>query len=113
MAGSCIGVILLVMVLEALRRGAREYDAFIMRRFAMARGPGYGGVAGVSEDSDENNKTPRVRTLGTPPSSRKSTRFKPSLLQQVVRATMHMCQFAVAYFVRLLRSSCKKKMQSR
>jgi len=31
-AGSCIGVIFLVLCLEALRRLGREYDAFILRR---------------------------------------------------------------------------------
>ncbi|KAJ6020510.1 hypothetical protein N7540_006014 [Penicillium herquei] len=31
-AGSCIGVILLVILLEGLRRLGREYDAFIFRR---------------------------------------------------------------------------------
>lgn len=34
-AGSCIGVICLVIVLEFLRRVAREYDAFIVHRAQM------------------------------------------------------------------------------
>ncbi|KAI1814528.1 ctr copper transporter [Poronia punctata] len=33
MAGTCIGVFLLVVSLEFVRRAGREYDAFIIRRF--------------------------------------------------------------------------------
>lgn len=36
-AGSCIGVICLVLCLEALRRLGREYDAFILRRARQRR----------------------------------------------------------------------------
>ena len=97
MAGSCIGVILLVMVLEGLRRASREYDAFIIRQHAAI-------VASCApahriSDTDSDNKTANVQATTMQPASRL---FKPSLIQQLVRALLHMLQFAVAYFVMLL-----------
>lgn len=35
-AGSCIGVILLVMSLELLRRLGKEYDRYILREYQQA-----------------------------------------------------------------------------
>ncbi|KAK5170966.1 uncharacterized protein LTR77_004110 [Saxophila tyrrhenica] len=107
MAGSCIGVILLVMALEALRRGSREYDAYIVGSFAAttttsATSAGYSGVgvgAGGS-NSESGEKDARVRIGAPAPCAPR--RFKPTLLQQLVRAGLHMLQFAVAYFVMLL-----------
>lgn len=100
MAGSCIGVILLVMVLEALRRASREYDAYIIRQH-MASTPTSmpsGGRGPSESDSENNGKGPAVASAAACPQPKRS--FKPSLVQQLVRATLHMCQFAVAYFVR-------------
>lgn len=96
MAGSCIGVILLVMSLELLRRASREYDGYIIRQHQAANPPT--STRGPSE-TDSDNKTPTAQATACP-APRVS--FKPSLLQQLVRSTLHMLQFAVAYFVMLL-----------
>ena len=96
MAGSCIGVICLVMALEALRRASREYDAYIARAHVVANPP---PSAQRSGDSDSDNKTPFVPCAGFPSANR---RFTPTLFQQLIRALLHMLQFAVAYFVMLL-----------
>ncbi|RAL11292.1 high-affinity Cu transporter CTR3 [Aspergillus homomorphus CBS 101889] len=121
-AGTCIGVISLVLCLEFLRRVGREYEAFIVQRarrryqFLSCRasetslaGPSAATTAAAGHASttfnpkapaapatlcnDINNDT--TATHPPPP-------FRPSLIEQLVRATLHMLQFAVAYFVMLL-----------
>lgn len=96
MAGSCIGVILLVMSLELLRRGSKEYDAYIVRQHLAANPP---SASRASSDGNSDSKAPTASAAPVPPSKRS---FKPNLVQQLVRATLHMLQFAVAYFVMLL-----------
>jgi copper transporter 1 len=98
-AGSCIGVLLLVISLEALRRASREYDAYIMR--AHLKNTTFPSVttARVQDVSDDPGKTPS--TQSTTPLLTPQT-FTPNLFQQLVRAFLHMAQFAVAYIVMLL-----------
>jgi copper transporter 1 len=123
-AGSCIGVICLVIVLEFLRRIAREYDAFIIHRAQMRAQylvpsaqtqPGAATPSPASESDSAigigNNgagahKTP-ANTSTAPaaasgPGSAAPFRVRPSLIEQFIRALLHMLQFAVAYFVMLL-----------
>ncbi|KAI6328930.1 hypothetical protein MCOR07_004535 [Pyricularia oryzae] len=69
-AGSCIGIVLLVVCLEGLRRSVKEFDRLLARRHA------------ASPDA--------------------ALPFRPSALQQGVRAALHTAQFAVAYFIMLL-----------
>jgi solute carrier family 31 (copper transporter), member 1 len=88
-AGSCIGVILLVMLLELLRRSVKEYDRYIIRKH-IARQP-------ATATSDSANILPKDGDVI--PSARGG--YKPTLLEQAVRALLHTCQFAVAYFVML------------
>ncbi|KAL4890871.1 Ctr copper transporter family-domain-containing protein [Aspergillus ambiguus] len=114
-AGSCIGVICLVLCLEFLRRIGREYDAFIVRRarlraqyFALPSdstkpSASSSSAAGVTDSSSNGGGNafscapPRSQTNNTP-----QPPFRPSLVEQTVRALLHMLQFAVAYFVMLL-----------
>ncbi|KAK6064526.1 ctr copper transporter [Seiridium cupressi] len=77
-AGSCIGVILLVMSLEFLRRTVKEYDSYLVRTHAIKREASSDG-----KDSGFDNG------------------FRPNVFQQAFRAFLHMVQFAVAYFVML------------
>jgi copper transporter 1 len=97
-AGSCIGVIFLVMSLEFLRRLSKEYDRYIIKQ-ARAK-----FLVPDPHSSEENlpGKTPTCASVSTTPACRPNTSFKPNLLQQMIRATLHMLQFAVAYFVMLL-----------
>ncbi|KAJ5677556.1 uncharacterized protein N7477_003189 [Penicillium maclennaniae] len=79
-AATCIGVILLVMLVEFCRRIGREYDAFLVRQFqrqALARFP----------HSDQG--VGRITFRTTP-------------LQQFVRAVIHALTFGGAYIVMLL-----------
>jgi hypothetical protein len=93
MAGSCIGVILLVMSLEALRRASREYDAYIGRQHAAAHPA---PTARVPSDTDSDHKGANVQATPCAPAPK---RVMPTLLQQMVRSVLHMAQFAVAYIV--------------
>ncbi|CCF38415.1 copper transporter ctr4 [Colletotrichum higginsianum] len=98
-AGSLIGVILLVILLEALRRAVKEYDRYLIRTH-KARYADAGAASPSSASADDHAKGPSssaaaVRSNVVPP-------FRPNVFQQAVRALIHVCQFAVAYFVMLL-----------
>lgn len=102
-AGSCIGVLLLVMLLELLRRMVKEYDALLVRKHSTTNNVGAPAAAGRaqqggSDSGESKNHALSVQPVGTIPSGR----FRPTVLEQAVRALLHMCQFAVAYFVMLL-----------
>lgn len=133
-AGSCIGVICLVLCLEFLRRVGREYDAFIIRRAKLRHQylssehssasasllqtpknePSGNGTGSDSDQQqppqqqDENKATTTTAATTTTTRTR-PTPFdgdqlviRPTLVEQFVRATLHLFQFAVAYFIMLL-----------
>jgi copper transporter 1 len=101
------------MSLEALRRLAKEYDAYIIRRRIAALDSsspptttttGATTAVGSGDEDDDVNKPAATSTLlasatGAHTATRK---FTPTLPQQLIRATFHLLQFAVAYFVMLL-----------
>ncbi|KAJ5920896.1 hypothetical protein N7466_009222 [Penicillium verhagenii] len=154
-AGSCIGIILLVMVLEALRRAGREYEACILRRARLrhlylsalpsdvpaprnVKGNPDSIVKGTpipqnkiighsihsdndsitpftgnslpSKNSDEIHNNGGIRTGAESDNSEALNNiclsnfgpYRPSPVEQFVRALFHMMQFAVAYFIMLL-----------
>ncbi|PQE25705.1 Ctr copper transporter family protein [Rutstroemia sp. NJR-2017a BBW] len=96
-AGSCIGVILLVMSLEFLRRASKEYDRYIVRQ-ASQNNRQITSVDASTVKAPSDGSDVAVTTRAAP----FATHFRPSLLQQAIRAGFHMVQFAVAYFVMLL-----------
>ncbi|KAK0631520.1 Ctr copper transporter [Immersiella caudata] len=91
-AGSCIGVILLVMLLELLRRSVKEYDRYLVRKHLAGQT--------TAASSDRANILPKDSDVVTVAPLQNG--YKPKLLEQAVRALLHTCQFAVAYFVMLL-----------
>ncbi|KAH0437113.1 hypothetical protein CcaCcLH18_03981 [Colletotrichum camelliae] len=98
-AGSCIGVLLLTMSLEMLRRAVKEYDRYLIRNH-QARWADAGSSVPSSESAGDHTKGPSTTVAaangtGIPP-------FRPNILQQAIRALLHMVQFAVAYFIMLL-----------
>ncbi|KAJ5574275.1 uncharacterized protein N7459_008702 [Penicillium hispanicum] len=155
-AGSCIGVIALVLCLELLRRVGREYDAFILRRARLRRtylsdsasglpatitkansrnipgphatpkkqkGTSYCANTPSSDDlitpipdtnsdgkaGEQNHAvTADINSSANVTSQRDSIdsasleSYRPSPVEQVIRALLHMLQFAVAYFIMLL-----------
>lgn len=103
----------MVILLEGLRRLSKEYDALILRNHISKtrQSPSSTSVitnGGETEPSNNNssNKEKKISTsallrrLSTPHATAAS--FRPSLLQQGVRALLHMLQFALAYFIMLL-----------
>lgn len=88
-AASCIGVILLVVTLEALRRLGKEYDAHILRKFQNNVAARATEVQSLNA-SNANFTGPQFAT------------FRPSPLQQLVRSIIHTVTFGVAYIIMLL-----------
>ncbi|CAI9637695.1 ctr copper transporter [Alternaria burnsii] len=104
-AGSCIGVVLLVILLEFLRRAAKEYDRYIVSQYFKKLAPlTIGSSASSSSSNDGTTKTPAATTTSAAraPTPITTSKFRPSVMQQAIRAALHMCAFAVAYFVMLL-----------
>ena len=93
-AGSCIGVIGLVVALEFLRRLGKEYDRRLVE--ASIGGPEAGTAGSSDRDMSSTKGLSGVRGM------RRRVEFRPSLWQQTIRAALHMLQFAAAYFVMLL-----------
>ena len=109
-AGSCIGVIFLVMSLAFLRRLHRSYDAAIARSLAR-RQPLAQRSQSLPDSSNDDCKGANEGSTGAanissrmllPPFEFRAASPRPTLLQQTLRALLHMVQFAVAYFVMLL-----------
>ena len=101
-AGSCIGVILLVIALEFLRRSQREYDAY------LRKSSGSSTIERVNSDS-ENSRTGlsksddvRVRALDNRGSGYLTGGPRLKWWQHVIRSLLYMLQFAVGYFIMLL-----------
>lgn len=96
-AGSCIGVILLTMSLEFLRRAVKSYDRYLIRHHeASSRG----------SDASSPVEHPEGETAGKQNGEASCapvyvTPFRPNAFQQAIRALLHMVQFAVAYIIML------------
>jgi len=104
-AGSCIGVLLLVIVLEALRRASREYDAYIARSHQEKNNTSSPPLTAASSRLEEANDPATTKVSSTQATATpllQAQTFTPNIFQQLVRAFLHMAQFAVAYFVMLL-----------
>ncbi|KAL1840815.1 hypothetical protein VTJ49DRAFT_7714 [Mycothermus thermophilus] len=117
-AATCIGVVLLVVFLEVLRRIGREYDEHIQRQFAarvalITSGTPVEPAASSSSSSsapadgaDPNPASCCTPAVPAPQAAEALTpqtvTFRASPLQQFVRAVIHAATFGVAYIVMLL-----------
>jgi copper transporter 1 len=111
-AGSCIGVICLVLSLEFLRRAGREYNSFIVRkaRLRQSSSPpllGNNTCSSACRGTKNDIITPvdtQKQATSAPVASFAQclTPYRPSLIEHTIRSLLHMVQFAVAYFVMLL-----------
>lgn len=118
-AASCIGVILLVVSLEFFRRLSKEYDRYILQRFkqsivTLGQNPtpqksdsilatATATTAATTTLPDTSYTSNTDSCLADPTTALPSTfHFRPTLLQQSIRALLHMVTFAIAYFVMLL-----------
>ncbi|KAK4182524.1 Ctr copper transporter family-domain-containing protein [Podospora australis] len=84
--GTCICVLLLVMLLELLRRSISEQPTVVATT---------AGSEVKTSGSDDGATVPVCSPVS-------SAGYRPSFLEQAVRAFLHTAQFAVAYFVMLL-----------
>jgi len=111
MAGSCIGVILLVMTLELFRRASKEYDRYIIQTARSSAAVATAAMATTTAASPPTYSSekdiesfPKVADIAVTHTHAAPVRgnVKVTILQQAVRATLHMVQFMIAYFVMLL-----------
>ena len=86
-AASCIGIVLLVVSVEFMRRIGQEYDNSVVRQWhrqaAVARDRAIEGSQGSSTCSE-------------------MTMFRATPLQQLIRALIHAATFGAAYIIMLL-----------
>ncbi|KAG6157817.1 hypothetical protein E4U11_005056 [Claviceps purpurea] len=105
-AGSCIGVFLLTLVLELLRRSIKEYDRYLIRQHrsrhqttSSATESTTGFATGSATPPNTKNCAAAVSSItcgkAVPP-------FRPNALQQGVRAFLHLLAFFVGYILMLL-----------
>lgn len=111
-AGSCIGVVCLVISLEFLRRAGREYDSYIIRQARLRQS----STGALRQDTCDSNACPSAENeSNTPDPSKQATAaaksasiarvsapYRPSLLEHTLRSLIHMVQFAVAYIIMLM-----------
>ena len=100
-AGSCIGVIFLVMSLEFLRRAQREFDRYLTRsksRSIRSLGDSSTESSNDFDRSGIGKDTNIVRVRA----SRVEYKAQLRLWQHVIRSFLYMMQFAVGYFIMLL-----------
>lgn len=106
-AATCIGVVLMVVLLEALRRLSREYDEHIQREFAarvalITAGAAAGGeTADPATDGGSGSNNANAAAAVVEPAQTTVT-FRASPLQQLVRALLHTATFGLAYIIMLL-----------
>ncbi|KAI0881581.1 Ctr copper transporter family-domain-containing protein [Annulohypoxylon maeteangense] len=99
-AGSCIGVILLAITLEGLRRSVKEYDRYLIRKNIS------GGLVAVTR-AESPKIDPPTTAASAPvssvtPSAACAASYRPKVWEQAIRALLHTAQFIVAYFLMLL-----------
>ncbi|GAB1311466.1 hypothetical protein MFIFM68171_01676 [Madurella fahalii] len=114
-AATCIGVILLVVLLEGLRRLGKEYDEHIQRDFqARMSLIANGGVGGPRQQQQSPSSAAAAAPVcptavaGSPGSgggealAPQMVTFRASPLQQLIRSVIHAATFGLAYIVMLL-----------
>lgn len=92
-AGACIAAVLLVTALEMLRRAAREYDRHLIKTHVDRYQIACSAMIVQAKDSGSDSESavkPRIPTL------------RPTVVQQGIRAFLHMLQFGLAYIIMLL-----------
>lgn len=94
-AATCIGTILLVMAMEALRRLGKEYDDWILRGF-QAR------AASTTAANTSSKSATKTTVIASDSTGLRTVVFRASPLQQAVRAVLHAISLGVAYIVMLL-----------
>ncbi|KAF5616304.1 copper transport [Fusarium sp. NRRL 52700] len=89
MAATCIGVILLVILVEFFRRMGKEYDALLQRGFQR-------------QATTHNVALAAAGCTGAVVPTSQTLTYRASALQQFIRAFIHAVTFAGAYIIMLL-----------
>ncbi|KAL2891648.1 Copper transport protein ctr4 [Ceratocystis lukuohia] len=119
-AGSCIGVVLMVVMLEFLRRSSKEFDRWLIAQHIAAYtggaaaigavGAGARAASATSEGAGSDkagmgcgaSSTPAAAAAVAVASQPTVPPFRPNVWQQATRALLHVMQFALAYIIMLL-----------
>ncbi|KAK0389860.1 hypothetical protein NLU13_3433 [Sarocladium strictum] len=107
MAASCIGIALLVVLLEFLRLMGKKYDAMIL---AQMKRRGNVILAATSPFSDEDTTNSKGARQSCRPATQSSARgrkivLRVSPVQQLLRAVLYAVTFFIAYIIMLLAMS--------
>lgn len=96
MVATCIGIILLAVLVEFARRIGKEYDAFLTRQFQRQ----------ASHQARSGSLSVIPGTCSTESVTSSTLTFRASLLQQLLRALVHAVTFGGAYVTMLLVMYC-------
>ncbi|OTB02654.1 hypothetical protein M426DRAFT_13255 [Hypoxylon sp. CI-4A] len=97
-AGLCIGIVLLVMLLELLRRAIKTYDSYLIHQHQKTTASL--AASALNRSTDTANGALIVKEGGTIAVS--AVPFRPNIWQQAIRALLHTLHFALAYWIMLL-----------
>lgn len=97
---SCIGIALLVVMLEFLRRSQRELDRYIARKTCCATTATTPNTSVTKVDDQRNSAISLLREW-----PRLQMFDYPTRRQQTARAALYMLQFGLAYVIMLLAMS--------
>ncbi|KAI8949241.1 ctr copper transporter [Xylaria longipes] len=91
MAATCIGVFLLAILLEFVRRVGKEYDQFILRQFQQH----VDAQAAMARSKDDCcSEGPRMDS--------QTVIFRATPIQQAIRSFIHAVAFGIAYILMLI-----------
>ncbi|KAF3069722.1 Copper transport protein CTR3 [Daldinia childiae] len=97
-AGLCIGVVLLVILLEFLRRASKIYDQHLIRQHIKATS----ALAATTVNNSTDTANGALISKEGNGALVRATPFRPKLWQQAIRASLHTLHFALAYWIMLL-----------
>ncbi|KAG6103034.1 hypothetical protein E4U14_006472 [Claviceps sp. LM454 group G7] len=106
-AGSCIGVFLLTLLLELLRRSIKEYDRYLIRQHRSRHQASSSATESTTGSTTGSTMPPNTTknfaaAVSSITCSKAVPPFRPNALQQGVRAFLHLLAFFVGYILMLL-----------
>ncbi|KAI1415121.1 Ctr-domain-containing protein [Hypoxylon sp. FL1857] len=97
-AGLCIGVVLLVMLLELLRRVTQIYDQHLIHQHRKTKD----ALAATAVNSSSDTANGALIVKENAPVLNSAVSFRPHVWQQAIRAFLHTLHFALAYWIMLI-----------